>query len=120
MSFLSRRTFGKGTALAGASFLIHGTRASGNVKGANDRIRIAVAGLNGRGKSHISGWLSQPNVEIAYLIDPDQMVLERAMRDLEKKTDGKLHAKGFRMFERRWRIRLWTRFPLPLQIIGTP
>jgi predicted dehydrogenase len=94
MSYLSRRTFGQGAALAGASFLISGTRASGNIKGANERIRIAVAGLNGRGKAHISGWLSQPNVEIAYLIDPDQTVLERTMRDLEKKTDGKLQCQG--------------------------
>ncbi|MCP4452443.1 MAG: gfo/Idh/MocA family oxidoreductase, partial [Planctomycetes bacterium] len=43
--------------------------------GANDRLRIAVAGLNGRGRGHIDGWLGQDNVEIAYLIDPDRDVL---------------------------------------------
>ena len=49
MQNLSRRQFLQGTAAAGASLLITGTRASGKIKGANDRLRIAVAGLNGRG-----------------------------------------------------------------------
>ncbi len=74
---LTRRNFLQGTAAAGASLLITGTRASGKIIGANDRLRIAVAGLNGRGKAHIKGWLEQPNVEIVYLIDPEHNVLSR-------------------------------------------
>ncbi len=67
----SRRRFLRTSALAGSSLILMNTRASGQVKGANDRLRIAVAGVNGRGQSHMDGWLSQENVEIAYLIDPD-------------------------------------------------
>ncbi|HEX4070357.1 MAG TPA: twin-arginine translocation signal domain-containing protein, partial [Planctomycetaceae bacterium] len=70
MRNLSRRQFLQGSAVAGASLLITGTRASGKIKGANDRLRIAVAGLHGRGNSHIKGWLEQENVEIVALIDP--------------------------------------------------
>ena len=70
------------------------TRASGQVSGANDRLRIAVAGLNGRGKSHIDGWLGQDNVEIAWLIDPDQKVLDRALRLVEEKSGGKSKPQG--------------------------
>ena len=73
MSHVSRRRFLQGTTATGAALLLAGTRASGKVIGANDRLRIAVAGLNGRGKSHIDGWLEQDNVEIAYVIDPDPM-----------------------------------------------
>src|SRR5690606_25313965 len=62
------------------------TRASGNIQGANDRLRIAIAGLNSRGKAHISGWLEQENVEIAYVADPDQRVLARTVDAIEKKT----------------------------------
>ena len=58
--------------------------------GANDRLRIAVAGLNGRGQSHISGWLDQDNVEIAWLIDPDQRVLNSAALMLDKRTEGRV------------------------------
>ena len=37
-------------------FTIAGTKASGRVLGANDAIRIGVAGINGRGGSHISAF----------------------------------------------------------------
>ncbi len=95
MSRIDRRQFMKSTcAAAGASLLLCGTSASGKVKGANDRLRIAVAGLNGRGQSHVKGWLEQDNVEIAYVIDPDQKVLSRALRSLEKVTEGKFKTKG--------------------------
>ena len=72
MTSLSRRKFLKTSTAVGGSLLLTGSRASGKILGANDRLRIAVAGLNGRGQSHLSGWLDQDNVEIAYLIDPDQ------------------------------------------------
>ena len=71
-----------------ATLLLTGTRASGKVIGANDRLRIAVAGLNGRGKSHIQGWLGQDNVEIAYVIDPDRDVLNSTLGALEAKDRG--------------------------------
>ena len=95
MSRITRRQFIKSSsAFAGASFFIAGTGASAKVMGANDRLRIAVAGLNGRGQSHVEGWLGQENVEIAYVIDPDQKVLDRALRVLERKAEGKFTTKG--------------------------
>ena len=73
MSFMHRRRFPlTSSAAAGASLLITGTRTTGAIQGANDRLRIAVVGVNGRGKAHIGGWLGQSNVEIAYLVDPDE------------------------------------------------
>ncbi|MBN1853325.1 MAG: Gfo/Idh/MocA family oxidoreductase [Pirellulales bacterium] len=94
MSQVSRRHFLQASSIAGASFLIAGTRTSGEILGANDRIRIAIAGLNGRGQSHLSGFLGVKNVEIAYLVDPDQHVLSGAMKSLERKTDGQFNCKG--------------------------
>ena len=95
MNLITRRSFLERTAVgAGALAVIGGTRASAKVLGANDRLRIAVAGCNGRGKSHISGWLSQPNVEIAYLIDPDERVLNESLKSLEKKVAGKFTTRG--------------------------
>lgn len=94
MSKLNRRAFGKGAIVAGSTFLINGTRASGNFLQSSNRVRIAVAGVNGRGQSHMSGWLGQENVEIAYLIDPDKNVLGRSMTALEEKTKGKFTTVG--------------------------
>ena len=84
MSRKTRRSFLKTSSAiaAGSSFLIMGTKASGNIQGANDRVRIAVAGLNGRGGSHIGGWKGQKNVEIIGLVDPDKNVLARRMKEV--------------------------------------
>ena len=90
----SRRHFLKTSAAAAAAGvpLISGTKSAPKIIGANDTLRIAVAGLNGRGGSHIGGWLGQKNVEIAYVIDPDEKVLARAVENLKKK--GQKNVKG--------------------------
>ncbi|MDA7892253.1 Gfo/Idh/MocA family oxidoreductase [Akkermansiaceae bacterium] len=84
-----RRHFLKSTLAAGIGPFISGGIAGAQIIGANNRLRLAVAGLNGRGKSHIDGFLGQKGVEIAYLIDPDKKVLARRMADLRKKVEGK-------------------------------
>jgi len=94
MSQKSRRDFLATSAAAGGSLLLTGTRASGAVDGASNRVRIAVAGLNGRGQSHLGGWLGQDNVEVAYVIDPDANVLAKRMQSLEKRTEGKFQTKA--------------------------
>ncbi|MEQ8790743.1 MAG: Gfo/Idh/MocA family oxidoreductase [Pirellulaceae bacterium] len=97
MARITRRGFLQtSSAAAGASLLLAGTKASGKVLGANDRVRIAVAGLNGRGKAHMSGWLGEDNVEIACVIDPDLRVLGDAMKSLQSRTEGKFTTKGVR------------------------
>ena len=90
----TRRSFLKSSLATGTAALICGTKGQVSVHGANDRLRIAVAGLNGRGGSHIGGWLGQKNVEIAYLIDPDEKAVARKMGEVEKKTKGKFNTKG--------------------------
>jgi len=90
----TRREFLKRSTTAGAAVLICGTSATSRVLGANDRLRIAVAGVNGRGSSHISGFLDQPNVEVAYLIDPDRTVLDQKLKALTQKVQGKYTPKG--------------------------
>jgi predicted dehydrogenase len=73
MSQPNRRQF-LGRSLAtglGAGFAIAGTKSSGRILGANDTIRIGVAGINGRGGSHVDEYSRMEGVEITYLIDPD-------------------------------------------------
>ena len=83
MRVQSRRQFLTTSGALGTSAALASSRAFG----ANDRVRIGVAGLNGRGKSHIQGWLSQDNVEVAWLIDPDETVLKRT-KDLVREISG--------------------------------
>lgn len=94
MKNVTRRQFLQTSSAAGAGLLLLGTKASGNIVGANDRVRIAVAGLNGRGGSHIGGWMGQENVELAYLCDVDENVLARALKGVESKAQGKYETEG--------------------------
>lgn len=86
---VNRRKFLTNTAAIGTGLILTGTKASGRIIGANDRLRIAVVGLNGRGKSHMDGWLGQENVELAWLVDPDSRVLNAAALMLDKRTEGR-------------------------------
>ncbi|HVA48714.1 MAG TPA: Gfo/Idh/MocA family oxidoreductase [Pirellulales bacterium] len=95
MSRSSRRHFLKTSlAAAGAAGVatFAGTQASAKARGANDAIRVGIAGLNGRGGEHLKQFASLPGVEITYLIDPDQKVLERRVKEVESLTGRKPQA----------------------------
>ena len=89
---LTRRTFVKkslATIGLASTFAISGSRASGQVLGANDRVRVGVIGLKSRGAAHIKEYASMPNVEVAYLIDADTTLHSGRAADVEKKYGNK-------------------------------
>ena len=69
-----RKFLAKSSILAG--FAISGTKSSGNILGANERINVAVCGIKSRGSSHIGGHGRQKNVCISHLVDPDSRLFE--------------------------------------------
>jgi predicted dehydrogenase len=85
MSRLTRRTFVKAAAASTLfpAFTVAGTKSSPKVLGANERIRVAVAGINGRGKNHISSFAKLEGVEVACLIDPDSRLFESRAQYVE-------------------------------------
>ena len=88
MSSSNRRDFLKTTAAttAGLSlFTIAGTKSSGRVLGANDRLRVGVAGIKGRGSAHINEFAAMDDVDVTYLIDPDQSLFESRSKQVESK-----------------------------------
>ena len=82
MSRHNRRDFLKRSAAAGfaATFAVSGAKASGKILGANDRVRIAVVGINSRGQGHIHNYCRMKNVEVAYLVDPDSRLFPMRSR----------------------------------------
>ncbi len=97
MRKMKRRSFLKGTlgvAGAAATLNIPMIAARGMVLGANERFRIAVCGLHGRGTSHIGGFGGIENVEIAYLVDPDSRVLGGRVQGLQKKVGDRYKVEG--------------------------
>ena len=81
---LSRRQFlNRSVAVAGAGFAIGGTRSTGRVIGANDTVRVAIAGLNGRGGAHVDEYVKMPGVTITYLVDPDTRTFDKRIHQIE-------------------------------------
>jgi predicted dehydrogenase len=85
MTRQTRRSFLKSTLAAAASITIAGTKSSGRVLGANDVVRVGVAGLNGRGKAHVDAFGNMDGVAITYLIDPDTRTYGKRLEQLEGK-----------------------------------
>ena len=91
MGRMNRRNFLKGAmgvAGAAATVRISGARAGEMIVGANNRFRIAVCGLHGRGNSHAGSFVKMKDVELAYVVDPDKKVLARAVSGYSKRAKG--------------------------------
>ncbi len=80
----SRRDFLKLTS-AGVAGTALGVTASSyaGIVGANDRVRVAICGVRGRGNDHIRGFPRVPGTEIAALCDVDESVLNHRLGDIE-------------------------------------
>jgi predicted dehydrogenase len=76
MSSLSRRTFVKTSALAAAGMALP-AHAWARVLGSNSDLRVAVIGLNGRGKAHLSSLAKIAGVRVVALCDVDTALLEK-------------------------------------------
>ena len=89
----SRREFIKSSAV-GAVGLGFSTTAFGygRVLGANDRLNIAVVGLNGRGQAHIGAVQSVDNTSIIALCDVDSRAVDKSMARVKKETGKKAKA----------------------------
>ncbi len=87
---VSRRKFlqtttGLGLAAAAAPEVV-----SSRVFGANDRVRVAVLGVNGRGRNHIRGFMGLDGVEVTTICDPDGQLLDQRSQEFEKKYGRKV------------------------------
>jgi predicted dehydrogenase len=82
---ITRRTVLKNSAVgaAAASFALS-ARSWGNVVGANEDVRIAVVGFNGRGNDHINNFRRMKGVRVVALCDADQAVLDKGLASLNK------------------------------------
>lgn len=87
-SEVSRRDFLRGSITTAAGLAaLSGTRLIARpdrVLGANDRVRVAVCGLHGRGMDHVHSYHQLKNVEIAAVCDVDEDVLRQRLAQMEK------------------------------------
>jgi len=81
MKNLSRRSFLKTSALAAAGVALS-ARSWAQVAGANGDVRVAVIGLNGRGKNHLASLRALSGVRVVALCDVDATVLAKTAASL--------------------------------------
>ena len=85
MHTFTRRTFIKTSAVAAAGVALS-ARSWGQVPGANGDVRVAVLGLNGRGKNHLASLRDAKGARVVALCDPDSAVLAQTKNAVDKKT----------------------------------
>jgi predicted dehydrogenase len=60
-----------------------------NVFGANDTLRVAVAGIHGRGNSHIDAFSTLKGCKVVCLVDPDSRLFKSKAEGVEKRCGSK-------------------------------
>jgi predicted dehydrogenase len=70
---------------AAAAVASTAAKAADSIVGANDTVRVAVLGVNGRGQDHIRGLQPQDNVEVTTLVDPDLEIAGKRADEFEKR-----------------------------------
>jgi predicted dehydrogenase len=83
---IRRRDFLKTSLIAGAAAQVP-VSAWARVAGANDAIRVGVAGVNGMGWGHVEKFHSLPGVRVAAICDPDRRLLRQRREEFEKGKD---------------------------------
>ena len=87
--FINRSAILSAAAAAGAGLTADTARAAEAAaakKGAaNDRLRVAIVGLRGRGGAHVNGFLGKNNCEIVSVCDCDEAVIGGAMKKITSK-----------------------------------
>ena len=88
--FLEQSLLATATGLAASLAPRHAIAQRKGRRSANEVIRVATIGVNGRGGSHVSGFKSLPNVEVAAICDCDEAVGRKKIAALEKSVDYKV------------------------------
>jgi len=88
----SRRDFVKKVGLGSTALTLGGTALGFSAKsysqiiGSNDRIRVAVVGVNSRGKAHVTAVSRCNNISIDFICDVDTRAAEAAAKIAEEST----------------------------------
>ena len=84
----NRRDFIKKSAASSAGIVIGATAFSAksyaNIIGANDKIDVAIIGVNGRGNSMAGTYAKQKNTEVSCICDVDSRAIPKAMKSVAK------------------------------------
>ena len=95
-----RRDFIRKIAAGSAGIIVAGNAFSLNAKnyrrviGANDKLRVAIIGVNGRGNGMGKNFAQQKNTEVASICDVDERALGKAVKAIEALNIGYIPKSG--------------------------
>ncbi|MCH7988079.1 MAG: twin-arginine translocation signal domain-containing protein, partial [Planctomycetes bacterium] len=95
MTKQTRREFLENSMFAAAAAAATGSVASRQVfaaegsKSPNERLRVAILGVNGRGQSHLNAFMKRNDTEVVAIVDPDESVGQRKGVERVLKSTGK-------------------------------
>jgi len=95
MTRQTRREFLESSMLAATAAALAGqglaapARAEEQSSSPNERLRIGVVGLNGRGQSHLGGFMPRKDCEVVAVCDPDELVGQNKGVAVVEKSTGK-------------------------------
>jgi predicted dehydrogenase len=84
MNNFTRRQFLRSASIAGAAVALGPSILKADTS-AEKKLVLAVMGTNGRGGHHIKALLAIPNVEIAYVCDPDKRAIAKGVKQIAEK-----------------------------------
>jgi len=85
MDHTTRRHFLGQTAATAAGIWGLGASTRASAMGANDEIRVAIAGVNSQGNGHVGRFQNLKGVQVVALCDPDSEVLAKRAKEFEEK-----------------------------------
>lgn len=84
MSRINRRQFGFSTAAVAAASAVHVSSTQAASNSPNEKLGVAVCGVNSRGMAHVGGFHHDPRTTISVLVDIDEKVAQQKANQVEK------------------------------------
>ena len=72
--FLEQSMFAAASAAALGASVPHLSAAEKQSSSPNEKLRVALLGVNGRGQSHLSAFTGRKDTEVVAIVDPDESV----------------------------------------------
>ncbi|GGW39454.1 Gfo/Idh/MocA family protein [Arenibacter certesii] len=96
-SFIKKTTLGASAVAVGGVLPGFSAKSYANILGSNERLKVAVMGVNSRGHAVGSNFAKQPNCEVLYSCDVDSRASEKFIGSITKIQDRKpKHVTDFR------------------------
>ncbi len=93
-NFIKKAVIGTTAMTFGGILPSFSAKSYGNIMGANERLNIAMMGVNARGKALANNFAMQPNSQITYICDVDKQAIERCMPEVMKRQKHQPKTEG--------------------------